>query len=242
MGGHYNQVWFVDSPLGLHPLDLTMKHFTQLLCTILAATLAATVSAGNLQVTVLDKEGKPVMDAVVVVVPAAAGSPKTALPMALAVTQEKMRFIPAVAIVGVGAKARFINNDPWEHHVRASAAGAAQFNASSSDGFVLRLGGKEDGKPAKSAEATFDKAGAVLLGCHLHASMRGHVYVSDSPWAAMTNADGVASFDAVPDGASQVKVWQADQLLDLAPQRLTLTAAPAKTTLQLSVVPRKRRV
>jgi plastocyanin len=219
-----------------------MKNFTYTLGAIALAGLATAASAGNLQVTVLDKEGKPVMDAVVVVVPATAGAPKTALPMQLTVNQEKMRFIPAVAIVGVGAKARFVNNDPWEHHVRSSAAGAAQFNASAADGFMLRLDGKEEGKPAKTAEATFDKAGAVLLGCHLHASMRGHVYVSDSPWAAMTNADGVASFDAVPDGAAQVKVWQADQLLDLAPQRMTLTAAPAKTTVQLSVVPRKRRV
>jgi plastocyanin len=219
-----------------------MNTFKKTLFSLALLTLGAAASAGNLQVTVVDKEGKPVMDAVVVVVPSAAGTPKTALPMQLTVNQEKMRFIPAVSIVGVGAKARFVNNDPWEHHVRSSAAGAAQFNASAADGFVLRLDGKEEGKPAKSAEATFDKAGAVLLGCHLHASMRGHVYVSDSPWAAMTNADGVASFDAVPDGAAQVRVWQADQLLDLAPQRLTLTPAPAKTTLQLSVVPRKRRV
>jgi plastocyanin len=219
-----------------------MNTFKKTLCALALMALGAAASAGNLQVTVLDKEGKPVMDAVVVVVPATAGVPKAPLSMQLTVNQEKMRFIPAVAIVGVGAKARFVNNDPWEHHVRASAAGAAQFNAAAGDGFVLRLDGKEEGKPAKSAEATFDKAGAVLLGCHLHASMRGHVYVSDSPWAAMTNADGVAIFDGVPDGAAQVKVWQADQLLDLAPQRMTLTAAPAKTTMQLSVVPRRRRV
>jgi plastocyanin len=219
-----------------------MNQFTYTLCAFALAALGSAAVAGNLQVTVLDKEGKPVMDAVVVVVPAVAGAPKTALPTELTVSQEKMRFNPAVAIVGVGAKARFVNNDPWEHHVRASAAGAAQFNASSTDGFVLRLGGKEEGKPANWADATFDKAGAVLLGCHLHASMRGHVYVSDSPWAAMTDANGVASFDAMPDGAAQVKVWQADQLIDLAPQRMTLTATPAKTTLQLSVVPRKRRV
>jgi plastocyanin len=219
-----------------------MRNFSYTLCAIAMAVLGTAASAGNLQVTVLDKEGKPVMDAVVVLVPATAGTPKTPLPMQLTMNQEKMRFVPAVAIVGVGAKARFVNNDPWEHHVRASAAGAAQFNASASEGFVLRLDGKEEGKAAKFADASFDKAGAVLLGCHLHASMRGHVYVSDSPWAAMTNADGVANFDAVPDGAAQVRVWQADQLIDLAPQRVTLTAAPAKATMQLSVVPRRRRV
>jgi len=38
-----------------------------------------------------------------------------------------------------------------------------------------------------------------------------------------------------------VKVWQADQLIDLPPQQWKLTGAPAKTMLQLSVVPRRRR-
>ena len=157
------------------------------LCTVLCAAGQAAV-AGNLQVTVTDKEGKPVQDAVVVLVPSPGAPPKTGLPMAATINQEKMRFVPAVALVAVGAKGHFVNNDPWEHHVRASAAGAQQFDAAQSGGFELRLDGKPEGKPARTADASFDKAGAVLLGCHLHASMRGHVYVSDSPWAALTNA------------------------------------------------------
>jgi plastocyanin len=198
--------------------------------------------AGNLQVSVIDKEGKPVPDAVVVLVSPNLGAAKTALPTQISINQEKMRFIPAVSIVAVGAKARFINNDPWEHHVRGSAAGVMQFNADTADGFVLRMDGKTEGKAAKTADAVFDKAGAILLGCHLHASMRGHVYVSDSPWATLTNAEGLANFDAVPDGAVQVKVWHADQFIDIAPQRMNLTSAPAKATMNLTVIPRKKRV
>ncbi len=205
----------------------------------LAMGLAA---AGNLQVSVMDKEGKPVQDAVVVLLPSGNGAPKTALPMQASIAQEKMRFVPAVSLVAMGAKGRFVNNDPWEHHVRASAAGIAQFNQDTKDGFELRIEGKAEGKPAKTADATFDKAGAVLLGCHLHASMRGHVYVSSSPWAALTNSDGVASFESAPDGAAIVKVWHADQLIDIAPQPMTLTTAPAKANMQLTVVPRRRRI
>lgn len=222
-----------------------MNYFKKILvCAALGAVSAMGTAAwaGNLQVNVIDKDGKPVIDAVVVLVPATAGAPKTALPMQTTINQEKMRFIPAVSVVGLGAKARFVNNDPWEHHVRGSAAGVMQFNAGVDDGFVLRLDGKPEGKPAKFADTSFDKAGAVLLGCHLHGSMRGHVYVSDSPWAVVTNADGVASFDAVPDGAVQIKTWHADQFIDIAPQRTTLTAAPAKATMQLTVVPRRKRV
>jgi plastocyanin len=198
--------------------------------------------AGNLQVSVIDKDGKPVSDAVVVLVSPTLGAAKTTLPTQILINQEKMRFIPAVSIVAVGAKARFINNDPWEHHVRGSAAGVMQFNADTADGFVLRMDGKAEGKAAKTADAVFDKAGAILLGCHLHASMRGHVYVSDSPWAMLTNAEGAANFDALPDGAVQVKVWHADQFIDIAPQRVNLTSSPAKLTMNLTVTPRKKRV
>lgn len=213
--------------------------------TLLAAglcALAPLAMAGNLTVVVTDKEGKVVPDAVVVLVPTGAGAPKTPLASQVTINQEKMRFVPAVSVVAVGAKARFINNDPWEHHVRASAAGVLQFNAAQSGGFELRLDGKAEGKAAATADATFDKAGPVLLGCHLHASMRGNVYVSDSPWAVVTNADGVASFEGVPDGRVQAKVWHAEQLIDIAPQQLTLTAATASATMQLSVVPRRRRI
>jgi hypothetical protein len=62
----------------------------------------------------------------------------------------------------------------------------------------------------------------VLLGCHIHGSMRGHVYVSDSPWAALTGTDGVAQLEQVPEGAAQIKVWHADQLIDIAPQAYTV--------------------
>ncbi|MDO8388745.1 MAG: plastocyanin [Polaromonas sp.] len=206
------------------------------------AALAGWASAGTLQVLVIDKDGKPVPDAVVVVVPANKGTPKAALPTQVTINQEKMRFVPAVSVVAVGAKALFVNNDPWEHHVRASAAGFAQFATANSGGFELRLDGKPEGKPGKSAEAVFEKAGAVLLGCHIHGSMRGHVYVSDSPWALLTGADGIANVEQIPDGAAQIRVWHADQLLDIAPQAATVSATPGKATLQLTVVPRRRRI
>lgn len=219
-----------------------MKLIKSLFSSLALYSICGVALAGYLQVNVLDRDGKPVPDAVVVLVSPNLGSPKVALPQQISILQEKMRFIPAITIVGVGAKARFINNDPWEHHVRGSAAGVMQFNADTADGFVLRIDGKAEGKAAKTADAVFDKAGAILLGCHLHASMRGHVYVSDSPWAMLTNVEGTANFDALPDGAVQVKVWHADQFIDIAPQRVNLTSSPAKVTMNLTVTPRKKRI
>ena len=201
-------------------------------------------SAGNLLVSVVDKDGKPVQDAVVVIVPADKTKlPKTPLPATATVNQEKMQFIPAVSLVPVGAKVSFVNNDPWDHHVRSSPAGMGQFNATNA-GFELRLEGKSEGKPTKPSEVTLDKAGvigATLMGCFIHGSMRGYIYASDSPWAVKTGADGLATFENLPDGAAQVKVWQADQLVDVPLQAATIGPVAAKNTVQLSVVPRRRR-
>ncbi len=210
----------------------------------LALTLGNWAAAGSLAVSVVDKDGKPVMDAVVVITPANKSVlPKNLLPVQVTIAQEKMQFLPAVSLVPVGAKIQFINNDPWDHHVRSSPAGMGQFNATHA-GFELRLEGKTDGKPAKPTEISIDKAGVIgstLLGCFIHGSMRGYVFASESPWAAKTGADGLAVFEDLPDGVAQIKVWQADQLIDLPTQQTTIGATPAKSNLQLSVVPRRRR-
>ena len=208
------------------------------------SALAMAASAGSLSVSVVDKDGKPVPDAIVVVMPAnKSAMPKTPLPVQAAINQEKMQFIPAVTLVPVGAKVRFVNSDPWDHHVRSSPAGIGQFSTANA-GFELRLEGKPDGKPAKTTDVTMDKPGvmgATLLGCFIHGSMRGYVYVSDSPWAVKTGADGIATFDDLPDGAAQVKLWQSDQLIDMPLQSATIGAAAAKNSFQLMVVQRRAR-
>ena len=210
------------------------------LLALLALAGATYAQAATVSVTVTDRDGNPVPDAVVVVVPSTPGSPRNALPTQVTVSQQKMQFVPAVSVIPVGARVTFVNNDSWEHHTRGSAAGLAQFG--STGGFELRLDGKAEGQPAKWSEVTLGKAGAVLLGCHIHGSMRGHLYVSDSPWAMKTTPEGQAVFDDVPDGAAQVRVWHADQLIDLPVRTVTAGAAPARVAMQLQVVPRRRRI
>ena len=211
----------------------------------------ASVHAGSLVVTVLDKDGKPTPDAVVIVVPTVKAAAKNPPPMLAVINQEKMQFIPAVTVVSPGAKIRFTNSDAWDHHVRMAAPGlslptdpAVTSATSTANGFALRIEGKTEGKPAKSVEVTLDKPGAMgasLLGCFIHGSMSGAVYVADSPWTVKTGADGTATLDDVPEGSATVKVWHAAQVVDLKPQTLQLGATPGKRTMQLDVVPRRRR-
>lgn len=207
---------------------------------VAASALCISASAGNVQIQVLDRDGKPVPDAVVVMYPGATGgTPPSLLQANPTIEQERMRFVPAVTVVEPGTTVRFTNQDRWDHHVRGASAGLAAAPANS--GFELRLAGKADGKPANSTEVKLDTPGVMLLSCHLHGSMRGHVFVTDSAWTLKTDNDGIARFANVPDGAAQVRVWHAEQLVDLPRKALSVVPGPVLDTVRLSVVPRVRR-
>ncbi len=210
-----------------------------------SALISFSAQAASLQVTVLDKEGKPLPDAVVVVNPVAKGTAKAPPPQQATINQEKMQFVPAVTVVSPGARVRFVNNDAWDHHVRLSPPGlTASGSAAAPEGIALRLEGKSDGKPAKFADVVMDKPGALganVLGCFIHGSMSGHVYVADSPWTVKTGPDGVALLDDLPDGAASLQIWHGLLTVAPKPQPTTLSAVPGKTTIQLDVLPRRRR-
>ena len=210
------------------------------ICAAWALAASGAAVAGTLEVLVLDRDGKPTPDAVVIVTPSGKGQPKTPLPNSAVVNQEKQQFVPAVTVVAVGARVRFINSDPWNHHVRVGTAGAA---VGASDGQSALLEGKQDGKPASAAVFTMDKPGAMgaaLLGCFIHSRMGGTIYVADSSWTVKTNSEGVAMLEDVPEGAASIKVWHAAQLVEKAPMQVHVLAAPAKVTFQLDVAPRRR--
>lgn len=210
---------------------------------LLLALLAGTTlvaQAATVQVTVLARDGKPLANAVVVVQPQ--GGPKAPAqpPVQAIINQEKMQFSPQVTVVPVGSTVTFANLDAWEHHVRGVPAGATALASGSAGGFEGRMGGKTDGKSAERVEFKLDQAGAFQLGCHLHGSMRGFLYVSDSPHTVMTNADGVATLTDLPEGAARVQVWHTDQVLPHTPTDITVAATSA-VQVATQVAPRRRR-
>ena len=208
--------------------------------TLMALCLMAglqTAQAASVQVTVLARDGQPLPDAVVVLEPAAGQAMPALQPMAHTITQEKMQFQPVVSVVPVGSRVKFANMDRWDHHVRGGPAGLV---ATGTYGFEFRLAGREAGKTPPSSELALDKAGPIQLGCHLHGSMRGFVYVTPTPWAAKTSATGIATLAQVPEGAMRVRVWHADQLLDTAAVTVQVQAVTA-VNLPTQVQPRKAR-
>lgn len=227
------------------------------LAALAAAVLACTAAhAGTMQISVTDKDGKPASDVVVLVEPAQKATPKPA-DKPVVIAQENLRFAPFLTVVPVGSTIRFANRDGYDHHVRSVPSGPLG-SMPSVKNFELRLdaaqaasdGGNDEYKtaaPARGkksgmtwADVKVDQAGPIGLGCHLHSSMRGQVYVSGTPWFAKTDANGVATIDGVPDGAAEVSLWHPDQLAEQPALRMTVGTA-TKVNGQLNFVPKRKR-
>ena len=92
-------------------------------------------------------------------------------------------FVPFVTVVQTGTVVTFPNRDPILHHV---------YSFSPAKQFEIKL---YTGK--SPTEIVFDKAGVVTLGCNIHDHMIAYVYVSDSPWTAMTGRAVEAAANAL---------------------------------------------
>lgn len=227
------------------------RHLLALL--LLCATVA---HAGTVQLTVTDKDGKPVPDVVVQVQAATKGS-VTPPTKPVLITQEGSRFVPFLTVVPVGSTLRFVNKDGYDHHVRSTPSGplgaippAKTFELRLDADPIAEARGNTDtyaSTPARkragtsSADLKMDAAGPIGLGCHIHGSMRGQIFVADTPWAGKTDANGVATLDGVPDGAAQITLWHPDQLQEQTAVPVQISMTPVKTSAQLNFVPRRRR-
>jgi plastocyanin len=191
---------------------------------VAAAVVCATAtlaSAGTLQVSVTNADGKPAAHTVVTFHPAAkTQTPPT--PDVSVITQKDLRFSPLVTAVPVGASVKFTNLDAYDHHVRSMPSGLFSSTPPAKQ-FDLRLSATKKGNDT-SADIKMDLPGTVTLGCHLHGSMRGHIFVASTPWVAVTDEAGIARFASAPDGAGELRLWHPSQLREQPVQVVTVGA------------------
>src|SRR5690349_11605963 len=152
--------------------------------------IVAPAFAGDLSVTVTTPDGKPLADAVVTL-PGNGAKPN--FPWKLEVAQKDKTFTPFVLVVPQGAEVSFPNLDKFRHHV---------YSFSKGNKFELELYGREDKR-----SVTFKSAGTAAIGCNIHDQMVGFIRIVDTPFAAKTNAEGVAKISGAPDGATKLTVW-----------------------------------
>lgn len=157
--------------------------------------LAAAANAETLQVQALDHDGNAVPQTVVYAIPLTSpenSKPQIAKINKTVVDQIDKEFVETVTVIRPGMAVVFPNHDNIRHHV---------YSFSPAKTFELPLYKDVTPKPV-----TFDKAGAVALGCNIHDWMSAYIYVVDSPFFALTNSLGRAQLE-MPAGRYEIHVW-----------------------------------
>jgi plastocyanin len=156
-------------------------------------TCASPALAAEVTVEVRTQTGAPVRDAVVSLYPGGRPAPLPAGRRSYEIAQRNIQFSPFVLVVPIGSSVAFPNYDPVRHHV---------YSFSAAKRFELKLYAREQNRTV-----TFDRAGAVPLGCNIHDNMSAFIKVSDTAFSAKTDGNGRVSFSGVPAGMAVARVW-----------------------------------
>jgi plastocyanin len=193
------------------------------LCVETSTTLAADVTFRLADA----KTNQPVPDAVVSLTPldfalpaaASAGAPPE-------IIQQHQEFSPFVTAVRAGSPIRFPNHDTVQHHV---------YSLSKPKKFEFPLY-----NPGQAETIVFDQPGVVVIGCNIHDWMLAYVVVLDTPWFAVTSAEGIAMLRDLPPGGYRTEVWH-PRLAQPVARTVTLPAdSGAPITLALALKPDRR--
>ena len=160
---------------------------------VTGAVSAQSVPGGELKVQVFDQRGAPVRDAVIEVVPANGTGGPIRFPWRMAMAQKNQQFTPGTLIVAKGSTVAFPNLDRVRHSVYSFSKAAR---------FEIDLYGRD-----QTRTQPFPIAGSVALGCNIHDSMRGYIRVTETPYAAKTDGNGIVRLTGAPAGKARLTVW-----------------------------------
>ena len=199
-----------------------------LFCVIFILGISATpLIAASLEIKVTDSQQLAISDAVIELFPAqiSAGQlstvTKPSAAKAFEMFQKNRTFVPFVLAVPKGTHVDFPNLDRTRHHV---------YSFSEAKPFELKLYiGKTE------SPVLFDNPGLVALGCNIHDYMQAFIYVAESPFVAVTDENGELTFDDLPQGQYQVKIWHPWQTTVMPLSELRISTEQAKLAINLAI-------
>lgn len=112
---------------------------------------------------------------------------------ALHIDQKECHFEPHIQIIPVGGKLVFLNSDQVSHNVHTYASKNDAFNK------TIAPGSKEEQVMAKGEK--------VQVKCDIHTWMSAWVFVTDTPFYAVTKEDGTFSIAGLKPGTYKAEVW-----------------------------------
>ena len=159
-----------------------------LACTLCVLAMGAQAAPQSILVTI--ESGQAVGNAAVAVM--VRGTRPTATGATAEMAQRNKAFAPNLVVIQTGTSVTFPNFDTVRHHV---------YSFSKPKTFEIKL---YAGTP--SVPVMFDKAGTAVLGCNIHDRMVGYIHIVDTPYFAVSDANGRVTLD-LPPGEHTVKVW-----------------------------------
>jgi plastocyanin len=158
-----------------------------------AMSFAMSAYGREVDVSVFDREGRPVEDVVVYAL-RRDGYTTPLKPEGNAVMDQiDMQFVPHVLVVQSGTAVDFPNSDSVAHHV---------YSFSHPNKFVLQMY-----KGEKHPPVNFEHSGVVSLGCNIHDHMLGYILVIDSTIFAKTKENGQASLSLDNPEEYSITIW-----------------------------------
>lgn len=197
------------------------RHFFALASAVLAANASA--HAATVSIALKDAHGMPASDAVVTLSPITSnGSEALHAPDEALIDQRHQTFLPLVVLIRRGGHVVFTNNDNTMHQV---------YSFSSIKRFEYEIE-----KGHRSVPVVFDKAGIAAIGCNIHDNMIAYAFVSDAPFAVLTDAKGLASVTDIPPGSYRAEIWHPRLMPGPAPaMTVTVTDSGAAIVQTLSL-------
>jgi plastocyanin len=113
---------------------------------------------------------------------------------AFEIDQKKCSFEPHVLVVPAGSKVVFLNSDAVTHNVHTLSQKNEDINKTTAPG------GKE--------ELLLARGDRVFVRCDYHPWMSSCIYVTESPYYAVTKADGSFEIPGLPPGTYSATFWQ----------------------------------
>lgn len=160
--------------------------------TVLLLGASAQAYAASLTVKALQRDGKPLVGAVITAEAEAPALPP-APPVQAIMDQVNLAFVPDVLVLPVHSTVQFPNSDAISHQV---------YSFSSARQFQLPL---YRGKPYPPV--SFEQTGIVTLGCNIHDNMLAYIVVTAAPFFGRTDANGEWAAPNIGSGKYRIRVW-----------------------------------
>lgn len=156
---------------------------------LLTVTLSPATQAFDFSVKIIDQSGAPVAN-VAIEIPL---RPALADASVVVMDQIDRRFQPLVVSARQGQLINFPNQDNIRHHV---------YSFSPAKTFSTELYANEPVDPIH-----LDKPGVVVLGCNIHDSMVGYIFVSAWQDVATSDDSGLIHFTQLAGRPDSVNLW-----------------------------------